>query len=143
LPSSPLRPAGFRFCLDANLSYRAADAVDSSIAEVIHISRVAELSVDELGRSDASDENIARWCAENEVVLVTCDDDFRGRTARTSALTKYGVEVIVFAYQICGLQNQIDTVARCVTSWQKRLEVLPYEGRVWIQHRTGGLSPDR
>lgn len=120
-----------------------AEAVDPNVADVIHISRVPDFSVDVIGRSDASDEEIALWCGVNERVIVTCDDDFRGRARRTSALTQCGAEVIVFAYQIRGLQNQIDTVARCVTSWQKRLAVLPYEGRVWIQNRKGRLRLDR
>ncbi len=63
-------------------------AVDTNVADIIHVSRVGELYVDEIGRSDAPDQDIARWCVDNEVVLVTCDDDFRGRTARTSELAK-------------------------------------------------------
>ena len=143
MPSSAPRRSETRFCLDANLSYRVAAAVDPSTANVIHISQVAGLSVDAIGRSDAPDESVARWCAANEVVLVTCDDDFRGRAPRASELTRCGAEVIVFSYQVTGLQNQVDTIARRIASWKQTLEALPYGERVWIQYQRGRLRPDR
>ncbi|MDE0162660.1 MAG: DUF5615 family PIN-like protein [Acidimicrobiaceae bacterium] len=126
-----------RFCLDANLSFRVAEAIDPNVADVIHVSRVAALASSARGRSDASDEDVARWCAANERVLVTCDDDFRGRRARTSGLTELGLEVIMFVAQLRGLQYQIDTIARRVTAWQDHLGVLLYGPRTWIQYSRG------
>lgn len=55
------------------------------------------------GQSDAADVEVARWCAANRYVIVSCDSDFRGRSARTRALTSLGVEAIVFTYDLVGL----------------------------------------
>ena len=143
MPSSPSRPGGVRFCLDANLSFRVAEAIDPSIADVIHVSRIAALASTARGRSDASDEDVARWCAANERVLVTCDDDFRGRNARTTGLTETGLEVIVLVAQLRGLQNQIDTISRRVTAWQRHLDAMPYGPRAWVQYSRGRLRTDR
>ncbi len=83
------------FCLDANISYLVADVIEPS-ADVVHVSRVGALSTTSRGRSNAPDEDVARWCTANERVLVTCDDDFRGRRTRTAGFTETGLEVIVF-----------------------------------------------
>ena len=132
-----------RFCLDANLSFRVAEAIDPNVADVIHVSRVAALAATARGRSDASDEDVARWCAAHERVLVTCDDDFRGRSARTAGLTELGLEVIVFVAELRGLHNQIDTISRRVTAWQDQLGVSPYGPRAWIQYSRGRLRLQR
>jgi len=73
-------------------------------------------------------------------VLVTCDDDFRGRTARTVKLAETGLEVIVFVAQLRGLQNQIDTISQKVTAWQDQLRGLPYAQRIWLQYSRGRLQ---
>ncbi len=132
-----------RFCLDANLSFRVAEAIDPNVADVIHVSRVAALAAVARGQSDAPDEDVARWCAANERVLVTCDDDFRGRTARTAGLTELGLEVIVFVAQLRGLDNQVDTISHRVTTWQDQLGALPYGPRAWIQYSRCRLRLDR
>lgn len=132
-----------RFCLDANLSFRVAEASDPNVADVIHVSRVAALASAARGRSDASDEDVARWCVASERVLVTCDDDFRGRSARTAELTELGLEVIVFVVQLRGLDNQVDTIFRRVTTWQHQLDALPYGPRAWGQYYKGRLRLQR
>lgn len=132
-----------RFCLDANLSFRVAEAIDPSVADVIHVSRVAELTSASRGRSDAPDEDVARWCAANERVLVTCDDDFRGRRARSAGLAELGLEVIVFVAQLRGLHSQTDTISRKVSAWQDQLGALPYGPRAWIQYARGRLRLEK
>lgn len=119
-----------------------ADVVEPS-ADVVHVSRVGALSTTSRGRSNAPDEDVARWCAADERVLVTCDDDFRGRRVRTAGLTETGLEVIVFVAQLRGLQNQIDTISQKAVAWQDQLGPLPYGPRVWIQHSRGGLRLQR
>ena len=143
MPSSRPRPAGVRFCLDANLSYRVVDAVDPGIADMIHVSRVAMLASSVRGRSDVPDQAVARWCAEHERVLVTCDDDYRGRTARTRALANLGLEVIVFVYELSGLETQVDTIRRRIPQWQQHLAGVPYGPRVWLEYRRGSLRRAR
>lgn len=142
LPSSSRNPSEIRFCLDANLSYRVVESVTPDSDTLVHVSRVPELTAEVRGRPDAPDRAIAAWCAENRVVLVTCDDDFRGRRTRTRELVASGLEVIVFAHEIRGLGNQIDVISRNLNRWQNKLARYPYGSRVWIQYRTGPLRLD-
>ncbi len=128
-----------RFCLDANISPRAAAGIDN----VIHVSEVDALSRTHGGHSDAHDYDIAAWCAENDYVLVTCDSDFRTRQQRAQAIQEAGVEVVVFTYELAGLSNHVSTIARRVPLWEQRLGQLPYAPRVWLQHRRGALREDR
>jgi predicted nuclease of predicted toxin-antitoxin system len=143
LPSSQLERTEVRFCLDANLSYRVVEELPPGLADVIHVSRVAELAATVRGRSDAPDSAVAAWCARNERTLVTCDDDFRARTARTRSLASIGVEVIVFAFELSGLPAQIEVMARRVPVWQQQLAYRAYEPRVWVQYRKGRLRHQR
>ena len=108
--SSPDRPRDIRFCLDANISPRAAAGIDN----VIHVSEVEALSRTHGGHSNAHDYDIALWCAENGYVLVTCDSDFRSRRQRTQSIQEAGVEVVVFTYELAGLNNHVSTVVRRV-----------------------------
>ncbi len=137
--SSHDSPRDIRFCLDANISPRAAAGIDN----VIHVSEVDALSRTHGGHSDAHDYDIAVWCAENGYVLVTCDSDFRTRRQRAQAIQEAGVEVVVFSYELAGLSNHVSTVARRVPPWEQRLGQLPYAPRVWLQHRRGALREDR
>lgn len=120
-----------------------AEAIGPLVADVVHVSRVESLTGVSRGRSNAPDNEVARWCVGNERVLVTCDDDFRGRTDRTASLTESGLEVIVFVSELRGLHNQIDTVSRRAVHWQDRLGDLPYGPRVWLQYSRGGLQLQR
>ncbi|WP_419838677.1 DUF5615 family PIN-like protein [Candidatus Poriferisodalis sp.] len=98
-------PRDIRFCLDANISPRAAAGIDN----VIHVSEVDALSRTHGGHSNADDYDIAVWCAENSYVLVTCDNDFRSRRQRTQFIQQVGVEVIIFTYELAGLANHVST----------------------------------
>ncbi len=127
------------FCLDANISPRAAVGIDS----LIHVSAVDALSRTRSGHSNADDYDIAAWCAENEYVLVTCDSDFRSRQQRAQSIQAVGVEVVVFAYQLSGLRNHTSTISSRVPQWERQLNGLVYAPRVWLQHRRGALREDR
>lgn len=65
--SSHDRPRNIRFCLDANISPRAAAGIDN----VVHVSEVDALSRTHGGHSNADDYDIAVWCVDNGYVLVT------------------------------------------------------------------------
>ena len=137
--SSHDRPRDTRFCLDANISPRAAAGIDN----VIHVSEVDALSRTHGGHSNADDYDIAVWCADNGYVLVTCDSDFRSRRQRAQSIQQAGVEVVVFTYELAGLSNHISTVARRVPLWEQKLSGVAYAPRVWLQHRRGALREDR
>lgn len=133
------RPRDIRFCLDANISPRAA----ADINNVIHVSEVDALSRTHGGHSNADDYDIAVWCAKNSYVLVTCDSDFRSRRQRAQSIQQAGVEVVVFTYELAGVSNHISTVARRVPLWEQKLRGIAYAPRVWLQHRHGALREDR
>ena len=137
--SSPDRPRDLRFCLDANISPRAAAGLDN----VIHVSDVDRLSRTHGGHSNADDYDIAVWCAESGHVLVTCDNDFRSRRQRTRAIELTGVEVVVFTYELAGHNTHVSTIERRVPLWTRHLSPLPYAPRVWLQYPRGALRQDR
>jgi predicted nuclease of predicted toxin-antitoxin system len=91
------------------------------------------------GQSQASDHEIARWCARTEHVLVTVDEDFRGRWVRSGVLAAEGVEVIVFNSQPVGLAEQHELVTKHLRHWMSTLSRSPYQHRVWAQGST--LAP--
>ncbi len=90
------------------------------------------------GQSPASDEAISKWCASTAYVLVTCDEDFRGRWERTGLLASHGVEVIVFNRELVGLLEQHRRITLHMPRWKAELERRPYGYRVWDQHPDGG-----
>jgi len=92
-----------------------------------------------VGQCQAPDPVISDWCAKTENVLVTSDTEFHGRWVRSGLLSQHGVEVIVFAEQIPGLQEQHRRVTRHLPAWMSTLGVNPYGYRVWVQ--TTRLNP--
>lgn len=87
------------------------------------------------GQSRAPDEVIAPWCARTEHVLVTIDEDFKGRWIRSGLLAEHGVEVIVFDRDIIGLAEQHHRITMHLPHWQDELSGAPYAHRVWLQTR--------
>ncbi len=135
MPSTRRQPEDIRFCLDENLSYRVAEALSIVGAPFIHISKVPGLEGKQQGRSGADDETVARWCEAKNRVLVTCDSDFRGRWVRSSLLAQVGVELIVFNWQVRGLQEQHRQITRRYNSWINQLSAHPQGHRVWLQRK--------
>lgn len=107
---------------------------------MLHVSRVPGLGGSTAGQSGADDASVARWCATTGHVLVTCDSDFSGRWVRSGLLAREGVETIVFAWQVRGLQEQHRQVTARYESWAYQLADLPADHRVWIQQKRGKLS---
>jgi hypothetical protein len=87
----------------------------------VHVSRVPSMGSAVVGRSPTPDEVIAKWCAATGRVLVTCDEDFRGRWVRSGLLCKHGVEVIVFEKELAGLEEQHHRVTMHYPWWQLTL----------------------
>ncbi len=136
LSTHPSRSVPRRFCLDACLSYRVIENVDN----LSHVSLLPELQdyVSTPGQCSASDRKIAEVCGASQLVLVTCDSDFR-RLIRGKTLVDEGLEVILFTYELEGLKTQIRTVTRLLPRWHQRLSH-PYGANLWLQYRRGGLQ---
>lgn len=131
------QPEDLRFCLDANLSYRVSGALKHVHLPFLHVSEVPGFGTEVAGRAPAEDEDIAKWCAATGYILVTVDDDFRGRTARTKLLAQVGAEVIVLQWQPAGLEEQHRVVTNLLSKWRDALPRVPEGGRVWLQPRRG------
>jgi predicted nuclease of predicted toxin-antitoxin system len=87
----------------------------------------------QVGQCQAPDQEIAKWCAQTEHVLVTPDKDFWGRWIRSNLLASHGVEVIVFSEVIAGLQEQHRRVTKHLPAWEETLGPNRYGHRVWVQ----------
>lgn len=135
--SSPRQPKDLKFLLDANLSYRVSDALKMVELPFLHVSQVPGFEEDVVGRSAAPDEQIAKWCEAAGRILVTVDDDFKGRTARTQLLTTLGLEVVVFDWQPVGLSEQHRVVTRYYHQWLVDLIEESAGPRVWVQGKRG------
>lgn len=87
------------------------------------------------GQHPAQDAEIAKWCAVAEYVLITCDQDFRGRWVRSGLLREHNVEVVVFTEELSGLREQHARVTRHLPYWEQELSKQPFAFRVWEQGR--------
>lgn len=143
LRASPGSPDPIRFCLDENLSYRVADALQIVGVHILHVSKVPGLAGQITGHSGADDPTVARWCATTSHILITCDSDFRARWVRTGLLAKEGAEVIVFKWQVSGLQEQHREITTRLPSWTDSLTRVQRGHRVWIQAKRGPLYEQR
>lgn len=143
--NTPRQPDELRFLLDANLSYRVSDALQTVELPFLHVSQVPGFGSDITGHSPADDETIAKWCAATGRILVSVDDDFKGRSTRTSLLTTLGAEVLVLSWQPRGLQEQHHAITTFYPRWCETLAQSPSGQRVWIQNRRGApvLMPGR
>ena len=133
----PRQPEELRFLLDANLSYRVSDSLKVVDLPFLHVSQLPGFGSDVAGRSPAADEEIAKWCSASGWILVTVDDDFKGRTTRTRLLTTLGAEVVVLDWQPLGLQEQHREITRLYHRWVQDLSSEAAGQRVWLQKRTG------
>lgn len=123
-----------RFCLDANLSYKTAEALALVEEPVIHVVKaLPQFAGPVPGNCSAPDEKIAEWCGATSHVLVTIDTDFIGRWIHSRLLATYGVEVIVFDRDLKGLPEQHRRVTAHLPHWQYELGRQPYAFRVWEQ----------
>lgn len=128
--------------LDANLSYRVAEALRLVGHSVRHVSEVPSLGKGAVkGQQPAEDEDIAKWCGQTETVLVTIDSDFQTRWVRSGALKRAGVEVIVFPHDLPGLDEQHRIVTACLPGWQRMLGRDAYGHRVW-RHNPPRKDPE-
>jgi predicted nuclease of predicted toxin-antitoxin system len=120
--------------LDANLSYKVGQALALIDLPVLHVWDAIPSSRGSVkGQVQASDQEIANWCALAEYVLVTTDEDFRGRWVRSGLLQAQNVEVVVFTKDIKGLRNQHARVTRHLPYWEEELSRQPFGFRVWEQ----------
>ena len=87
------------------------------------------------GQSDASDEDIARWCAQTKTVLIATDEDFRGQHVRSGVLAGLGAEVIVFEHDLKGLRVQHERITKHFSDWEVELSREVYGHKVWLQGR--------
>jgi predicted nuclease of predicted toxin-antitoxin system len=87
------------------------------------------------GQCNATDEEIAKFCATTEYVLVTTDSDFNGRWVRSGLLREHNVEVIVFVTELPGLAEQHRRITSHLPHWEQELSRQPYGFRVWEQDR--------
>ena len=131
------QPEDLGFCLDANLSYRVSDALKCIQLNFLHVSQIPGFGSATKGRSPDEDEDIAKWCAATGWILVTVDDDFKGRSARTKLLTDLGAEVIVLEWQPTGRTEQHRTITNLYPKWTEALTREPPGQRVWLQKRRG------
>jgi hypothetical protein len=114
------------FCLDANLSFRAADALKAVGLPFVHVSEhFPHKSIP--GRCGASDETLIEWAGKTETVLVTADDDFQGIWLRQGTMSQFGTEVIVFDFMPSGPIGHLQHIIRNYERWMSELERQPYQ----------------
>ena len=120
--------------MDAGLSFRVADALNSLGYPVTCVFRsFPDYPGPRHGQCRAPDEVIAEWCAKTEHVLVSTDEDFRGKWVRNGLLATHGVEVIAFQKDLITLRTQHERITRLFSVWEDLLRLNPYGHRVWIQ----------
>lgn len=138
--SSPAASYPRRFCLDANLSYKVAQALTIVELPFVHVAEALPTPPGTpRGRQPRPDSDVAKWCGQTSHVLVTIDTDFHTRWIKTGLLAAHGVEVVVFSEDLKGLTAQHARVTRHYPYWQSVLGRGPYLHRVWMQ--TTRLEP--
>lgn len=135
--STPRQPEDLAFLLDAPLSYRVSSAFKVIELPFLHVSEIPGFEGDIPGQSPASDEKIAKWCAAMNRIIVTVDDDFKGRSARNKLLTTLGAEVVVLDWQPLGRAEQHRVITYYYHRWIEELAEQPTGTRVWVQKQRG------
>jgi hypothetical protein len=92
-----------------------------------------------VGQCNVQDQDVAPWCSDNGLVLVTIDAGFATRWVKSGLLANHGVEVIVFAKDIKGPRAQHEAITRHLPHWMETLGKVTYGFRVWEQ--TTKLEP--
>jgi hypothetical protein len=111
-----------------------ADALNSVGYPLTHVNNAFPQNVGRRpGQNRTPDEEIARWCAQTETVLIATDEDFRGKWVRLGVLANAGVEVIVFDHDLEGLRVQHERITKHFSVWEQELARQPYGYRVWRQ----------
>jgi hypothetical protein len=91
-----------------------------------------------VGQTQVPDTDIAQHAADNQLVLITFDNDFRAKWVRLGVLAKCGVEVIVLP-QVPGLDGQLLKIAQGFPHWLTTLGKQPYSYRVWSHNRRSSI----
>ena len=141
-------PAEPRFLLDENFSHWLGELLPRFEYTVQQVQRIAELGephprVQGL-RHKASDAEIADWCAEEDWILVTSDQDFRSRELRVRAYLGRGVDVILCTRQPSGLREQLELIVFNYPRWLEATAGSSRHPQLRLQHRLrGGLKVGR
>jgi len=140
-PDRPRQPDELGFVLDAQISYRVADALALVGLPFLHVSKVPGFGDPAVrGRAPVEDADIAKWCGVTGRILVTADGDFKGRWVRSGLLARHGAEVIVFTEELVGLREQHLRITTGYSHWPARLAAHQAGHRVWLQGRRGLLQ---
>ena len=95
-------------------------------------------------RHNASDAEIADWCAEQDWILVTSDQDLRGRELRVRAYLGRGVDVNLCTRQPASHREQLELIVFSYPRWLEATVGSSRQPQLWFQHRLrGGLTVGR
>jgi len=135
-------PAEPRFLLDENFSHWLGELLPRFEYAVQQVQRVAQLGEPHPRipglRHKASDAEIADWCAEQDWILVTSDQDFRSRDLRLRAYLGRGVDVILCTRQPAGLREQLELIVFSYPRWLEATVGSSRHPQLWLQHRLRG-----
>ncbi len=141
-------PAEPRFLLDENFSHWLGELLPRFAYAVQQVQRIAELGephprIPSL-RHKATDAQIAEWCAEQDWILVTSDQDFRSRQLRVRAYLGRGVDVILCTRQPANLREQLELIVLNYPRWLEAITGSSRHPQLWLQPRLrGGLKVGR
>ena len=85
------------------------------------------------GHCNVEDPDVARWVANQRMVLVTIDSGFQTRWVKSGVLERHGVEVIVFTKDLKGPREQHERITKHLPHWVTDLGQYAYGYRVWEQ----------
>ena len=118
--------------MDACLSYQVADSL-APFWPVQHVREHPMNTATVVGQCNVDDEEVAPWCAAQELVLVTIDTGFRTTWVKSGLLRDHGVEVIVFDKDLKGAREQSIRITKHLPNWLSDLASYGYGFRVWSQ----------
>ncbi|MGH9301726.1 MAG: DUF5615 family PIN-like protein [Acidimicrobiales bacterium] len=141
-------PAEPRFLLDENFSHWLGELLPQFEYAVQQVQQIAELGEphprNESLRHKATDLEIADWCAEQNWILVTSDQDYRSRQLRFHAYLGRGVDVILCTRQPANLREQLELIVINYPRWLEAIAGSSRHPQLWLQTRLrGGLKVGR